>query len=273
MNIFNQFKLKKKQNPQAGMSMLFAILVVSTTLVVSLGVGGLMLAELRSAQAFDDSEKSYYASEVGIEKALYLIKQDSEYRTESEKSTLENNAKYEYTVISGEGEIEESLIKDDSFQMNLFDSDDQGAAFDIRRAEITWDLGEEFEGSKANPWLEITKISWRRTEPIDFSGSPEGHERVEKQIVSHEEAPANIEFDSGYNYRLRIKALYNGADLKLKAYDKENEQVNFPTSLVKITSIGKYANSGRGIEVTAQQGSQLLGVFDYVLYSEEEVSR
>ncbi|MFC1652062.1 hypothetical protein ACFL24_02860 [Patescibacteria group bacterium] len=264
-------RLKQKIKSEQGVSMLFAVLIVSTTLVAALGIGGLMVAELKAAQAVDDSERAYYASEAGIEKALLQLRRNPEYEGE-ESLTLDNNSKYSYNAVVGGSEIGDSLVKDDSFQINLFDPDDPGADLDIREVEIKWELGEKFGGSDADPWLEITKVRWPKGN-ISF-GDPEIDQKTEKELHALSESPVKIAMDTAtYNWRLRIKALYNGAKFEAKAKNADGEYINFPIPLATITSVGKYSNSARGIEVKAQQGTRLLGVFDYVLYSEEEVEK
>jgi hypothetical protein len=251
--------------------MLFAVLIVATTLVAALGIGGLMVAELKAAQAVDDSERAYYASEAGIEKALLQLKLNPEYQGD-EALTLGNSARYSYQATVGGAEISESLVKDNTFQVNLFDPDEPKKDLEIREVEIKWELGEKFQGSDADPWIEISKVSWPK-ESISF-GDSEKNQKVEKQLHALSESPVTISVDtSAYNWRLRIKAFYNGAKIEAKAKNKDGEYVNFPIPLATIASIGRYSNSARGIEVKAQQGTRLLGVFDYVLYSEEQVEK
>jgi len=264
-------KAKLGSKSERGVSMLFAVLIVATTLVAALGIGGLMVAELKAAQAVDDSERAYYASEAGIEKALLQLKRNPEYQGE-ESLTLGNNARFKYDAVVGGSEIGESLVKDESFQINLFDPDEPGKDLGIREVEIRWKLGEKFGGSDADPWLEITKVRWPKGS-ISF-GDPETDQKTEKELHALGESPVTIAIDTAtYNWRLRIKTLYNGAEFTAKAKDEDCKYINFPIPLATITSIGKYSNSARGIEVRAQQGTRLLGVFDYVLYSEEKVEK
>ena len=168
--------------------------------------------------------------------------------------------------------IKESLVKDDSFQVNLFDPDDPEKDLGISSLEFSWKLGEKFNGLGVDPWLEITKVSWPKKD-ISF-GNAEKNQRVEKEIHSLSESPVKIKIDTAnYNWRLRIKALYNGAMFEIKAKNTDGDMVSFPIPLATVTAIGKYGNSSRGIEVRAQQGTRLLGVFDYVLYSEKKVEK
>ena len=255
--------------------MLFAVLIVATTLVVSLGIGGLMVAELKSAQAVDDSERAYYAGEAGMERALLQLKRNPEYEAEQSKVTLANSAVYSYQAVTGGEKIEEPLVKDDSFQINLFDTKNLGKDLGISAIEFSWKLGEKFNGSDVDPWIEITRVHWNKKE-ISFA-EPETNQRVEKEIHALSEiseSPVTVNVDTAnYNYRFRVKALYNGLTFTAKAKDSSGKYVNFPIPLATITAVGKYANTARGIEVRAQQGTRLLGVFDYVLYSEAEVNK
>ncbi len=251
--------------------MIFAVLVTATTLVAALGIGGLMVAELKSAQAVDDSERAYYAAEAGVEKTLLQLKLNPEYQGSTEE-TLGNKAKYTVTSTVGGDKIKDSLVKDDSFQINLFDPDDSEKDLGISSLEFTWELGEKFGGSGTHPWIEITKVSWPKKD-ITFADS-ETNQKVEKEIHAMNESPVKIKLDTAnYNFRLRIKALYNGTSVEVVAKDADGKIVNFPIPLTTIVATGKYSDSARGIEVKAQQGTQLLGVFDYVLYSEKQIEK
>ena len=78
------------------------------------------------------------------------------------------------------------------------------------------------------------------------------------------------------NYRVRLKALYNNANnlkIRLSALDNlQGAAIAFPNYL-QIKTTGSYKESNQVINVAMPRFAPTLGIFDYVLFSEESISK
>lgn len=72
-NLKLQFKIKKQFLNQAGISVLLAIIVLTSLMVMTVAVFDLVFRAGKSSQEIGQSEVAYYAAETAVEKALYEI--------------------------------------------------------------------------------------------------------------------------------------------------------------------------------------------------------
>jgi len=66
LQVFN-YKLQKSK----GASLLLTLIILSTILVIALGISNLIWGEIKLSQDIPKSLKAYYAAEAGIERSLY----------------------------------------------------------------------------------------------------------------------------------------------------------------------------------------------------------
>jgi len=96
--------MKRKTQKNKGSSLLLALLVLSTVLVIAFGMSRLMLGEIKLSKNIPQSLKAYYAAETGIEKFLYDARKGGGAVTIAKCSILlDNNASYGVEIDTDKG--------------------------------------------------------------------------------------------------------------------------------------------------------------------------
>jgi hypothetical protein len=62
---------KNKIKNQRGVSIFFAVLILSVLLAVALGINAILISQIRTLREMSDSVVSLYAADTGIERILY----------------------------------------------------------------------------------------------------------------------------------------------------------------------------------------------------------
>lgn len=284
-------KIKNISN-QKGFSLLIALLVMAVVLVISLAISTLIITEVRLVGSYDDAITAYYAADAGIEDALLKII-NRESLNGSGNVYLDsptNKIFYNYpqpttetTIIPG------ALNQDQSVEIK---SDENNPPSSI---EILWnDLGTD------KAFLEWTLIPYTKNpitnypEKIDkgFYNSTNPAAPYDKSTNTSSSSYTSGNFN-GYNNKISITINKIGTKttyFKLRAkclakadsgdYQPGKFQISYKitaldggkitTGSYKISSTGTANNVKRKIEVQTDPGRHgIIGVFDYVLYSEE----
>ena len=94
---------------------------------------------------------------------------------------------------------------------------------------------------------------------------------VQKMLYNGGSATINS-FSGNKNYRVRVKALYGDVDdLEIKLFSLDNkhgQQLVFPNYL-NIKATGSYRGANQSLSAEMPRYAPTLGLFDYVLFSEE----
>lgn len=81
-----------------GSSLLIALGIMSILLVLSGAISNLIVKSLRASSNIENSNKAYFASEAGLEEALYDLSAHLSGYENSKGETLANKSKYEYEI-------------------------------------------------------------------------------------------------------------------------------------------------------------------------------
>ena len=259
---------------QSGTTLLLAMLIMAGILTVSLATSKLVINEVVQSAQLDKAIVAFYASEAGIERSLYQVRQQGYNASDLHQFTeaLDNNSSYELIAEDTEDVLYATIAKDESYQVDLYEPNSLNALDNpIKSVRISW------EGAGA--WLEVRWNSWTTSGVVE---NPQG------VYISQASSPYIIQlYDStSYLYRLKIIARQaQAANVTITAYDDINPvancaplpvcQVPIP-GRVSIKSLGEYPDgsaraSRQAILVTMPQRSPLSGLYDYVIYSEEEI--
>ena len=95
--IFN-IKRQKKDNNQ-GVSLYLTMMILSLILGLAFSLNTLLLTQIRSLRNIGDSVIAFYATETGIEKALYGLSLDPP-ESGPWTETLSNNASYSVNLLN-----------------------------------------------------------------------------------------------------------------------------------------------------------------------------
>jgi len=259
-----------------GSALLLAMLVMASILTVSVATSTLVINEVQQSMLLDKSIVAFYGAESGVERGLFQVRHKNFNPADLSNATktLSNNASYQLAASNTEEAIYGSLIADESYQLDLYNPDSfEALANPIKAVRLAWD--------GAGSWLEIKWTPWTTAGVLDDP---------KMVYLSQASSPAIVQLydSSAYLYRMRLIARAAGiANLAITAYNNVDPvancvplascQVPIP-GRVSIKGIGVYpANSinaaNQAILVTMPIKSPLSGLYDYVLYSEEDVKK
>ncbi|MBU1146494.1 hypothetical protein KKD80_03025 [Patescibacteria group bacterium] len=268
-------------NKQSGNVLLLALLVMAGIMTAGLGIGTIILNEIKQARNIDFSTVAYFAAESGVEQAIYkLRKEDAVINCpvgvcgangfcsggEGEScitaaGDLSNDASWERTIVDREPQIYGKIEKDNSMQIDLFDPENAVAA-GVESVKIEWVPDCV---APAVSTIEVGYVNW---DPI--AGWSEATEKKFK-YTALESPVINNGFSGTKSYRLRIKALYCDINnVIITVWGADNAvppQVKIPARIV-LNSAGEYGVARQAIKVTMPRKSPMSGLYDYVLFSE-----
>lgn len=262
--IFNMFKISwlKFKNIK-GSALLLAILVMAGVTAAGIGMSSLVISEIRQARNLDNAVVAYYAAESGIEDGLYQLRKVGVDVTDlADQQTLDNQATWRRSAEKKEERLVTGIELNQSVQFDIFNPQETITGKQITNVQINW----TGDGSE---WLEVSWLSWM-TEG-GWVGFPN------KKLLSHALAGSIVNLVvAGVNensdlYRLRLKALQSDIrDLDVTAYDEDSNLVEIPT-IVVLAASGEFGSSQQNLKINIPLHSPVIGLFDYVLFSEESI--
>lgn len=247
---------RRREGDARGNVLLFALLVMTTVIVGSVGLGSLIMSSLQQTKTMDNGIVAYYAAESGVEDALYVgRKGGGDLPVDvTDPVTLSNGASWTRTVASAEDVLYFELAKDTGTEITLYDPDDIGAASGIARVTVDWD--DSCEGCSM---LRASMVGWDPGSPVTWTPNA--------QTFTYGGGTASISL-GGKLSKLRLRAM--NADLeniRVRAYDADGGQVPLPGRVV-VDAVGDIANVQQKLTVTMPRRVPLTGIFDFVIFSE-----
>ena len=91
-------KSRQKKDNNQGVSLYLTMMILSLILGLAFSLNTLLLTQIKSLRNIGDSVIAFYATETGIERALYSIK--TEAGTGPWTETLSNNASYSVNLLN-----------------------------------------------------------------------------------------------------------------------------------------------------------------------------
>lgn len=259
---------------RSGVALLYALLVLGAVSLISLVIATLTLRNIKMARDVGSSLVAYYAADSGVERALYEIMINGNTSDRSNIALNElTSANYSYTV-------------DDTFNCSNYytqDSLDMDEALEFNnlgnptRMHLSWSqrLGN------ANEEVEVTWVGWEDNFS-DFGPAGagtyqfgQGAQTVFKDTFNY----AELQSEGGEivrqlvnkpNNLVRLKSLKDFiSDLKI-CFDNGVDI----TDKVRIDSVGTFSSYKKAIESTYNSTEAgVSGYFDYVIFSEQSVSK
>lgn len=242
------------------------MLIMASIVTASAATSRLVINEVLQSVQLDRSIVAFYAAEAGVERALYQARND-DFDADAISllaADLPNNSSYQLVAKDTEDALYASLAQDDSYQVDLFDASGLSALDNpIRSLRVSW--------TGAGSWLEIKWTAWTTGGVID---------NPQSAYISQVSSPYTVQLNDStvYLYRVRIIARNAPAsNIQITAYNSLGAQVPIP-GRASIKGLGKYPvgspkASTQAILVTMPQQSPVSGLYDYVLYSEEDIKK
>jgi len=261
-----------------GSVLLLALLVMTGVVTISLATGTLIVNEIKQSSQLDRATVAFYAAESAVERGLYQIRKQNATATAINSLTalISNSASYTIVAQDSEDVVSKTLAQDETWQLDLYEPYSLNPLNPaIKSLRFDW--------TGAGSWLEIRWIPWT-------SGGVLALNTNQGEYVSSADSPhvVNLDVAGNYLYKVRITARQaQTTNLSITAYSEVDPtvncdplascQVNIP-GRVKIKGIGEYPNnlagaSKQAILVSLPQIFPLSGLYDYVLFSEEEIKK
>ncbi|MDP1709399.1 MAG: hypothetical protein Q8L21_00735 [Candidatus Komeilibacteria bacterium] len=257
--------LKQIKTSEQGSLLLMSMLILSGIVTAAGTMGIVTLQNLRQSIAVDQGLVSFYAAESGVEDGLYeLRKKETIAATLPLGGVLTNTASWSRSIVTTADTLTKDIDKNDFWEINIYNPDDSLSPLSnpIKSVQITW-TGDGAE------WIEAEVDSWTTAGDLI---------EPTKTLFSHASNPGIVNFQDAATimYRLRLKALYgDAADMTVTAYSGLNAGGSVVPLPAQITlfSTGSFLRTKQALRATMPQRSPLGGVFDYVLFSEDDLTK
>lgn len=277
-----------KLNNKNGSILVLSLLVLSGILIIGIAVGTIVLNQLKQAKNLDYAIIAYYAADSANENALYRLRK----LDDSPQNLNDNFSSGTFTSNSAEWEREIAsttpysalLRKNQPVVINLYDSDaDCGL---VKRVRYIW---SDLTPQTNHPNIEVTYYAWEVASGdiniMPGDGEQEQHRPNQENQVDPFADPSNypgpwnatntlITLKDNTCYTIRVKALYDDAEITVKTYKDVDatDHIGIP-SFLTVNSLGKYKTAKQRIETMVLKDPPLSNIFEYVLFSEEEIKK
>lgn len=242
-----------------GSTLILSLIILTAVLSTATTFAVIALSNFKQSKSIDDAVVSYYLAEVGVERGAYYFRR---HNTDPLSCGVSN------CNLDIEGEDKGNigfLSKDDSVQLDVYAPG--GSGYTIRTIVPAWERTDPV----FTPNLEISLVGWNGMQfsdpykKIHFyaeSGNP-------VDIYSNckiNGSPINCNF-----YRIRFRALSTDMkNLQIIAKDQTGAQQNFP-GVFQVKATGSFGKSQQASAIITSHLPPLSGLYDYVLFSEEEL--
>jgi hypothetical protein len=252
--LLNIMPIKKSNKSEQGSVLLYTILALAVMINLIIIISNLVVIELRQSANIDQAISAFYIAESGVEKALYEYRKKGTILPDGDCG-LETGITCDLTTTQ-ETMTGLSLVlqPNDSMQLNF-----NQAASQIESIEINW-----FNNGS---WVEVSYVEWDPADLVwDFRS-------VNKFLLSGGSGIIN-DISSTKRYKIRIKASYDVVDAATVTFYTANNATGAPVpipSSMTFTAQGEHGNSAQKVSASMPPEKSLLGLFDYVLFSEQAI--
>jgi hypothetical protein len=249
---------------QKGTVLMYTLLVISAILTTSLTVSSFLRSNIKLTASINNYETAYLAAESGAEQTLYNVRKDINVNAASTHpgSSLVYSGAVTQTGVQ---ELIVDLPEDQTLQIELYVPEVTAAGAGVGSMNLVWDPGVK------NSFLEVTRLEFPYGATIPWQVYPATN--VTKVLFSGGNSTDNA-FLGAKNYIVRIKSLFgpsNNLHIKLFSLDdKGGSAIPFP-NFYRITETGTNGGSTVPVVVDVNRFTPAMGLFDYVLFSEEKI--
>lgn len=284
--------MRKDFKNQRGSVLLFALLIISTMIGAVTLFSNLIISEIQQSRLLDYSLQAYYVAESGGEEALFRLRQLKAVKNCEEAGlgscqpdgyclasqiacvyptgSLDSQGDWQISINNAES-LTVDLAQNEMMEVGLFFPDAfSGFGIGIDSIYIEWEDGDL--SNTVAPIIQATLIEidylWQTELQAVFEYLADSFSRVFNEP------------DTNRSYILRLKALYDSAkNLTIKVYEGQPPQDGFPPAgnqtyiagQLIINSLGRFKDSQQIISIAMPVRSPLSGLYDYVLFSEQEI--
>ncbi len=284
-------------NRPQGIAVLLALIIISVVTLIGLGIAAVINREIGLSKDIDYSLQAYYASDSGVERGLYRV-QDAKNSNNNDlnaivaeingyaatfSSTLSNGAKYGNATTALSGSIsQDSLLENQSVQADYsVRSSIPGCNLAGGACVESWIFGWNTPDPTSLASIEVTIVGWTPSSGSSITFP----DQTIKKIIDSPYINANSQYiingigpDSDpvptKFYRIRVKALGgNLTHVTVTGYtDIDGGGTLVPSSAsINIKGDGDRQGFAQSISATIPWQTSLPGIFDYVVFSEQDL--
>lgn len=246
---------------ERGTILLLALIVLSSVVLASMGLGTLMVSSIQQSRTVDESIVAYYAAETAVEGSLYEIRRlDRLPVSTTAPQVMDSGAAWQRVIKTGSQIVYAGLIpKDSTYELALYDME-TSASSNAAEVQVDWD-GSGILAASITGW----------TPNHDWAPEDEASVAFRVQRISpsdgHSKALLSVVNPDALN-RLRLRA--DGAALEnvtISARDQNGAAVDLP-GRIQITARGSYGRTEQRLQVSVPRRAPLAGLYDFVVFSE-----
>lgn len=234
-----------------GYALLLALVIVSAVLSAASALSRIVLSEIRQTRELVNSIQAYGEAESAAEETLFLVRNSESLKAAQDRLpsgvTVEEVAEAQYFTIGDS----------DFISLPIPVNQNRG----LVQPRITeWTPNPE---CVASSWIEVTTISWNQnspagTDPFQVRRYPFSRES-DFAAVSGSDI---IQFPAGIPTEMRVRALFCGI---------ERLGIAGIPGRLRVVSSSNEKGVRQTIETYIPQRAPVSGLFDFVIFSEEEI--
>lgn len=247
--------------------MLLALLMMASVVVAGVGMGHVIINQLKQAILIDNSITAYYAADTAIESSLYKYRAlGMDIDSMPTSGSLDNGSEWSIKFDKLRSNITVSIKENQTYQVDIFDPDDLAWIPGIEALKFSWEGPGQLEVAYIG-WSPAASIAWPNqdyevvTPPISFV------------------APAVIynSLNGAQAYRMRLRAV-NGDinNLNITGWSDDaatpGNQVDLPSHIL-LEANGVFGRARQALSASIPRFAQLSGIWDFVLFSEQPITK
>jgi hypothetical protein len=275
----------EKMRKNSGQALLIILLVMAVGLTIGLAVISRSVTDIGISRREEDSARVFSVAEAGIEEALRLGYAPSGgveiggIRATVTQSKIGNSPQFVFPDEYEAGDVQTLWLVEHGEQGNL----DLNNRYRGGSVEVYWGK----PGSTTIPALEVTLIYDRGGVKImrwaldpasrgnNFEGAETGSFTVGGKTFKYRKTLSYLPCNTNVCYALRLRLLYNDQPQILGV---DGGGIEFPSQGVYFESVASTNNLNEEEKITKKVGRWQLyssppGIFDYVLYSEGDLTK
>jgi len=260
-------KMRKIIKNNQGTVLLLALLMMASMVVAGVGMGHLILNQLKQAILVDNSVTAYYAADAAIESSLYKYRAlGIDLGSLPTSGTLDNGAEWTIEFDSLRSDITTNIAENQTYQVDIFDPDDLSWAPGVEALKFSWDGPGQLEVAYT-AWTPAGSLAWPQqdyevvTPPINF---------VNPAVIYNA-------ITGSQAYRIRLRAV-NGdiTNLNITGWSDDaatpGNQIDLPSHII-LEANGKVGRARQALMASIPRFAQLSGIWDFVLFSEQPITK
>lgn len=278
-----------KINKQKGSIILYALILMLVLSVIVTLIASIVLINIRSTSNSSKAISAFYAAETGLERSLQSIKANRDSQAVSLTSTLSTingwgaatlaTANSQYLVDSNNTEttsINFNLPIGSSKQIDLFDPDTGAAVISgsLAIVNMTWEPGANcISSSSCTATSADLEYSYKKFQSTTWGTATSGEDYQTSKITCATASCSSttLSLTPSFGYQLKFKPIccdLNNVTIRVN----NGSDINFKNYLI-IESTGSYGNSSIKLRANTIWKPPLSGLGEYVLFSEESISK